>query len=172
MIWEAVRESAVALALAGAVVGCGGQSRDDLWTVCTGTDPAAAVPACTSLLAANTLAAAAEEKAFHARGTARFRRGEWAAAVQDFDNAIQRNPTNASSFHNRALAYAGSGDYDEAIRNFDRSIALNGDYDQAFDNRGVVYRRKGDYRRAIEDFNRAVELNPRNPVALNNRGFA
>ena len=99
-----------------AVVACKAQTPGDYVAGCNATDPAVAEPACTTLLESGRLVTIDEANVFLSRGTARFRRGEWTAAIDDFNQAIERNSANPNSFHNRALAYAGTGNYDQAIR--------------------------------------------------------
>src|SRR5688572_30494062 len=96
---EATSACVLALLLGAAVVACGSQTRDDKWEVCLGTEAAATVSACTGLLESGGLGTVDEATVFHSRGTARYRRGEWIAAIDDFNRAIERDPANPNNFH-------------------------------------------------------------------------
>jgi tetratricopeptide (TPR) repeat protein len=109
--------------------------------------------------------------AFNSRGVAYGHQGDYNDAIEDFNQAIQINPTSALAYNNRGLAYNDKGDHDRAIDDFSQAVKLNPIGSLAYNNRGLVYKVKGDYDRAIEDFSQAIKLNPRNFDTYYNRGL-
>ena len=95
--------------------------------LCNGFDrtlPELQIDACTAIidLGEHTAAAAI---AYNNRGDAFAAKGDYYRAVQDFDQSIKLNPTNAKPFNNSGVAYLKKGEYDLAIKNLDEAIRLN-----------------------------------------------
>jgi len=57
--------------------------------------------------------------AFTNRGVAYRNKGQYARAIQDYDQAIKLDPNYAIAFRNRGIAYDEKGQYDRAIRDYD-----------------------------------------------------
>ena len=62
--------------------------------------------------------------AYHNRGVAYARLGQYERAIQDFDEAIRLNPQNAGAYHNRGVAYGRIGKSIEAERDFAKAKEL------------------------------------------------
>jgi tetratricopeptide (TPR) repeat protein len=119
---------------------------------------------------AQTNSAGGESAAlFNSLGNAKLAKGQYDLAIQDFNQAIERNPNYAEAFNNRGDAYHLKGENDRAIRDFDQAIKLNPSLAAAFFHRGTVYSAQGAHERAIQDFDQAIKFNPNYSSALNNR---
>ncbi len=98
---------------------------------------------------------AGEESATYAKkleGWAHNRRGEKYSeagnerqALQDFETALQLDPTLWKAVHNRGVSKANLGDKPGAIADFDRAIRMNSGYANAWYNRGQLKYDQGDY---------------------------
>jgi len=110
--------------------------------------------------------------AYNNQGLEEMERKDYAGAVQNFDKAIEVNPSYIDAYNNRGLVKAELKDYAGAIQNFTKAIELNPDYAYAYNNRGLVKMELKDYAGAIQDFNKAIELNSSYTDAYNNRGIA
>jgi len=87
-------------------------------------------------------------------------KGDYEAAIRDYDEAIGLNPEDIVSYYNRGVAYYATGDYDAAIHSFDATIELDPQYIDAFVGRGDAYDGKGDHDAAIRDFDAALGIDP------------
>ena len=125
---------------------------------------------------------AGEESATYAKkleGWAHNRRGEKYSdagderkALQDFDTALQLDPTLWKAVHNRGVSKANLGDKPGAIADFDRAIRMNSGYANAWYNRGELKYDQGDYQGAVQDLSRAIDLEPQDAAYYNSRGHA
>src|SRR5262249_50749815 len=93
-----------------------------------------AIAACTGLMASDTLGEIGLGVAYYNRGVALYEKGEYARAIEDYNQAIQLNPGFAPAFLNRGNAFDGKGEYERAIQDYDRAINLDPSNAKAFNN--------------------------------------
>jgi tetratricopeptide (TPR) repeat protein len=75
-----------------------------------------------------------DAKAFYARGTAYWHKGDYDHAIQNYDQALRINPTYVKALSNRRLAYAQNGEYLRAMADHAHSLWLK------FDSSGITIR--------------------------------
>ena len=109
---------------------------------------------------------------YFAQGNAKAALGQYVAAINDYDKAIQLKPNAANAYNNRGVAKAALGQYSAAIRDFDKAIQLEPDDAEAYNNRGVAKKKLRQYLAAIRDYNKALQLKPDHAEAYINRGNA
>lgn len=139
------------------------------WRLCRDDGGAAAIAACSALLAqggeeraeafyhrANAHRIAAQRE--RANGPAAVGLAAFDPALRDYDAAIRLKPDFAEAYVNRGVVHYDRGDYDRAIADNDAAIRLRPDFAEAFNNRSLAWYRKGDYARAQADFDRTIRL--------------
>jgi len=109
--------------------------------------------------------------AFLGRGCFRMKMGELTSALDDFNRAVEMEPTNAMAYSNRGAVYRKLDDLENAIKNYDLAIQINPDYATAYVNRAFAYYSIGRYADGIADCNRALELRPNLSNTYDNRGL-
>ncbi len=136
-----------------------------------------------------------DAKGYIARGAARYQRGEYDKAIEDYDEALYLEPGCTRALNGRGLAWCAKGAYDKAVKDFDETIRLGPRYAARFyvlvmppilpwvqvvadrsqvvlalTGRGIAYHARRDYDRAIKDYDEAIRLDPQCAAALTNRG--
>ena len=106
------------------------------------------------------------------RGRAYHDLGQHQRAIEDFDQAIRRDPRSALAYYNRGLAYAALANHQLAIQSYDEAIRLDPHHAHSYIGRGNIYSDLGEHQRAIEDFDQAIRRDPRSALAYYNRGNA
>jgi tetratricopeptide (TPR) repeat protein len=96
--------------------------------------------------------------------------GEYEAALAEFSEAIELDPTNLRVYASRAIVYERIGKHDRALVDVNEAIRLDLKSAAALSARGVIYSSEGDQDTALADTNAAIALEP-NSVHYNNRGF-
>src|SRR5262245_47214799 len=92
-------------------------------------------------------------------------------ALARLDEAIRRNPQDASLYVLKAKELLAQRRIDEALAELDVAIALErGQGYLAHQTRGDARLQKNDVTGALEAFDRALELAPQNAAALRGRG--
>jgi tetratricopeptide (TPR) repeat protein len=90
---------------------------------CAGTDASTTIVACSAILDAGTEAAESIAAAYLTRANAYYSRGQYDAAIKDYDRSIALDP-KAETYYMRGNAYYGKGNRDQAIKDHARAIAL------------------------------------------------
>src|SRR5262245_53095748 len=124
--------------LAGALTAgvSGASAQSDHWATCAKASGNTALAACDQAINSGQLTGRALALAHSNRGVEWMAKGDIARAIADYDEAIQRDPSQAAVFHNRGIACAAKGDFDGAIADYDEAIRLNPKYAAAIGNRG------------------------------------
>src|SRR5215203_1226551 len=148
----------------------GARAADDL-DLCNKSagDPEAGIPACTRLLERERESANVPGF-FNNRGVAKVRMGDHAGAIEDFTNALDRNPRYLDALRNRGLARQLMGDYDRAIADYNQALRIDSRLAALYNARGSTLLSKEEYDRAIADFDKAISLDRNYGKAFANRG--
>jgi tetratricopeptide (TPR) repeat protein len=104
------------------------------------------------------------------RGLELYSRKEYAAAIKQFDRAIQLKLDFHGAYNCRGLCYRKLGQLEPALADLNRAIELSPEFASAYSNRGNVLDDLGRYEEALRDWSRAVELDPELTQAWFNRG--
>src|SRR5262245_398138 len=116
----------VSLAILGVVMSAAqavpAQAPNSAQSRCFSESADLAIAACTGLIALDTLGEIGRAVAYYNRGVALYEKGEYALAVEDYNQAIKLNPSFAQAFVNRGNAFDGKGEYERAIQDYDRAI--------------------------------------------------
>lgn len=121
-----------------------------------------------SVVQAPTQAAPKSAEAWVADGNEAFRRGDHAAALSAYDQALKRTPGHRDALFNRAVALHRTGKLDDAQVEYEEILASHPKDTRAALNLGAVYREKGKPGRAIAVYEKALKHEPFHADILNN----
>jgi tetratricopeptide (TPR) repeat protein len=95
------------------------------------------------------------------RGMLEAAMGNSDAAIQDFNDAIARDPQGPDVYVNRGVAYLKAGRFEEARADFSHALDLNvTDQAPVFFNRGMAEEKMGRLSDAYHDYRWAANLDP------------
>jgi len=144
----------------------------DDWPECIRATGDSSIAACSAIPKAGPETAVSVFSAYNNRGIAYRGKGDYDAAIKDFDRAIAYNPRSPYSHNNRCATYRSKKYYDLAIKDCDAAIGIDPKYGGAYFNRGLAYQGKGTYDKAIKDYDTALALDPQDADVYYTRGFA
>jgi lipoprotein NlpI len=133
-------------------------------------DNDAAIAGCTRILDDSKVKPKGRAAAYYNRGNANSAKGDFAAAIADYDEALKLDPKNARALANRGTAHSDKGDADAAIADFDEAIKRDPRLASAHFNRANAYAAKAEVDRAIADYTAAIKYDRRNVNAYIARG--
>ncbi len=81
-------------------------------------------------------------------------------ALEDFNRAIEIDPTRADGYVGRANTLNTLGRYQEALKDYDKAIEIDPKLANAYVNRGSAYSHLEQYQKAIADYEKGLELDP------------
>ena len=94
----------------------------------------------------------------------------WADAVAQFDQVLEKNPTQITALNAKGVALFQQGKIKEAIPLFDQAILADSSNYKPWFNRGNANMELNNYKAALADFNLAAVLDPSQLDILFNRG--
>jgi len=98
--------------------------------------------------------------------------GKEAAAMTQFETAVELNFKHWKALHNRGVSYAMKNRHDEAVQDFSSTIRLHPGYANAWFNRAEVFMRQGKTDLAIENYSQAITLDAEDAGFYAGRGKA
>jgi tetratricopeptide (TPR) repeat protein len=105
------------------------------------------------------------------RAVERGTKGDKTGELEDYNAAIEADPTYALAYYNRGGTYRRAGNQDLALSDVNESIRLEPTAD-AYNRRGLILKDKGDIESALKDFDAAVGMDGSHIYALTNRADA
>lgn len=79
-------------------------------------------------------------------------------SIEDYDKAVQLEPSNYDAYLNRGRCKYALKDYNNAIADFTIAIKINPNCNKAYSYRGQAKNRLKDYEGSIEDCTKAIQL--------------
>jgi lipoprotein NlpI len=145
-------------------------TRSDVAACADMRDRDAAIAGCTRVIEDGKQKPRARAAAYYNRGNAHAAKGDRAAAIADYDEAIRLEPKNAPALNNRGTAHSEAGEAEAALADFTAAIKQNPRFASAYFNRANAYAGQGEAQRAIADYSAAIRYNARNVNAYIARG--
>lgn len=97
---------------------------------------------------------------------------DYTGAIEEYNQALQINPSFAQAYYNRGSAHLKLGDHQRSIEDFNQALRINPNYAEAYSDRGNTYLKLGDNQGAIMDYTQALQLSPNDANTFYNRGIA
>jgi tetratricopeptide (TPR) repeat protein len=111
-------------------------------------------------------------KNFLRYGLDKLNRGDYLAALEDFQQALQLNPDFAEAYICQSIIHYYQEDYLGAIADCNEVLRIHPRNVDAYNNRGLNRVALGDYKQAIADFNQVLEIEPNQAKTYLNRGYS
>lgn len=93
-------------------------------------------------------------------------RGDFDAAIAQYQKVIELHPELAQAYSNLAAAQKRKGDLAAAIANLDKALERKADFASALTTRGGIFAEQDKWGEARRDFEQALKLNPADDGAL------
>ena len=98
--------------------------------------------------------------------------GKEAAALTQFETAVDLNFKHWKALHNRGVSYAMNDRLDEAAQDFSATIRIHPEYANAWFNRAEVFMKQGKTDLAVENYSQAITLDSEDAGFYAGRGKA
>ena len=124
-----------------------------------------AMRACTRMIQSGQYSGTSLAYVYRGRGYWKDRKGDYDAALNDFDEAVRLDPRHVEGYDYRASVWKNKGNFDRAIADLDMAIRLDPTYAAAYYRRGEIHQEKGDIAKARADYNSALAVPNKNRIA-------
>lgn len=95
---------------------------------------------------------------FVKKGIAQNKKGNYSAALDSFNRALEIDPTDSAAYEGRGETHLAQGDLADAVSDFSRTLQIEPQNEPAIHHRGIAEMRQGNFKSAIDDFDHAVTL--------------
>ncbi len=109
--------------------------------------------------------------AYNNRGVEFNKSGEYKQAIDDFNKALELNPTHKEAYNNLGVALANLGKNKDAIVAYNNVLKIYPTYVNALYNRGNSYAKLKELNIALKDYDQVLKLDPKYLSVYNNRGL-
>jgi tetratricopeptide (TPR) repeat protein len=93
-------------------------------------------------------------------GASHLNRGKTQEALDDFNRALEIDPTHQDGYLGRADTLNTMGRYEESLRDYNKALEIKPTMANAYINRAIAYSHLGQYEKAIADYEKGLELDP------------
>lgn len=100
-----------------------------------------------------------EAKKYYNTGLEYLKKENYGKAVEEYNKAIELDPSNADFYTDRGIANENRG-LDYAIKDYSEAIRIDPKSAMAHYKRGKIYYIKEEHKKAIKDFDEAIRLQP------------
>eukprot|EP00755_Sulcionema_specki_P027664 Sspe_Gene.1806::Locus_602_Transcript_1_1_Confidence_1.000_Length_1829::g.1806::m.1806/K09553/STIP1; stress-induced-phosphoprotein 1 len=104
------------------------------------------------------------------RGNEFFRNQQFKEAIDEYNEAIKRNPSNHALYSNRAAAYMKMGAYDEAEKDCEKCLKICPTFVKAIVRKAHIYFFRKEYHKAMVEYEKGLKLEPDNAECKNGVG--
>ncbi len=99
------------------------------------------------------------------RGIAYQKQGQWADAIQEFNEAVRLKPDYGQAYNNMGTSYQFQGKRDRAIAAYQRAVEVQPRLIEAHHNLGNLYLMQGKIQEAIHAYKQVIRIRPDLPQA-------
>jgi stress-induced-phosphoprotein 1 len=98
------------------------------------------------------------------RGNTAFRQGNYPQAIEEYEEATKRDPTNAPFRNNLAAAYLKMGLFNDAKREVEKSLDLDKTYVKAWAKKGDIETFMKEFHKAMDSYKAGLAIEPDNAL--------
>lgn len=160
-----------AAAAAIALVVCGGAGAE-VATDCFSEDNERRYAGCTAIIESPNVTDAERAHAYSMRALSLSLKQKYEQSIQDYDRAIELNPSFAVALNNRAWAYFKWGRGAEGLPDVEQSLRLNPMSEHTWDTRAHIRQTLGNHDGAFTDYQQAMIIGGSRMVKLYQCGLS
>ena len=91
-----------------------------------------------------------------------FKDGDFAGAIENFTEAIRRDPNSPALYSNRCFAYTKVMDLGNALKDAEKGLELDPSFVKLYVRKGNVHNLAKAYHKALETYDAGLKLEPEN----------
>ncbi|MDJ1173649.1 tetratricopeptide repeat protein [Roseofilum capinflatum] len=113
-----------------------------------------------------------EAQKYNQQGIELMKLGDYAEAVEAFQQAVEIYPDSEKIYSNLGIALGHDRRFEEAVNAFQQALEINPQNWETYNNLGIALGSQEKYDQAIAAFQEAIALNPDAPMSYHNSAVA
>jgi len=113
-----------------------------------------------------------EAQKYNQQGIELMKLGDYAEAVEAFQQAVEIYPDSEKIYSNLGIALGHDRRFEEAVSAFQQALEINPQNWETYNNLGIALGSQEKYEQAIAAFQEAIALNPDAPMSYHNSAVA
>ncbi|MDJ1168238.1 tetratricopeptide repeat protein [Roseofilum sp. BLCC_M154] len=113
-----------------------------------------------------------EAQKYNQQGIELMRLGDYAEAVDAFQQALEIYPNSEKIYSNLGIALGHNSRFEEAVEAFQEALKINPQNWETYNNLGIALGSQEKYDQALAAFQEAINLNPNAPMSYHNSAVA
>lgn len=100
------------------------------------------------------------------KGNEFFKKGDWGKALEEYEEAIKRNPNDAVIYNNRSSCYIKIMNYQQAFVEVEKALKIDPKFVKALLRKATIHSFLKEYHKALQTYKDVLKLEPNNDEAL------
>jgi tetratricopeptide (TPR) repeat protein len=113
-----------------------------------------------------------EAQKYNQQGIELMKLGDYAEAVEAFQQALEIYPNSEKIYSNLGIALGHDSRFEEAVEAFQEALKINPQNWETYNNLGIALGSQEKYDQALAAFQEAINLNPNAPMSYHNSAVA
>jgi len=100
------------------------------------------------------------------RGNEHFKAGNWTGAIEEYSEALKRDPENYRVYSNRAACYSKLMDWQRGMEDCDKCLSIDPNFVKVYIRKGKIQHFLKQYHKALQTYDKGLALDPKNPELI------
>lgn len=100
------------------------------------------------------------------KGNDLFSKGDYPAALKEYNEGVRRDPENKGLYSNRCAAYIKLMEFGQALKDAEKCLEIDPNFVKAYFRKGTIHHLMKEYHKALTAYDQGLKIDPTNKDCL------